>query len=751
MLSLDENKPDAVDSAPLDVVSRLHRTSHEVNSDDEPLEQKDEHDTKELPSPDSKETGTHDYVTSLDTEDRQEAFGPAQLAAGIPFAADSLPHEDGQGLTIRALVVGTVLGFVIVASNVYLGLKTGFTFGASLFSSLLGFAIIKSLAKVLPQGLGGGYFGPKENVTIQSAATGAGGLASMFVAAVPAMYRLDLLGASPSADFNRLFAFCFCSAFYACFFAIPLRKFYILKQKLIFPTPTATALTIRAMHTAGGAAVARTKTKVLGIAFMAALAWCIFDEFVPGILQNQHIFYWLYAWGWKGAIYVDNWGWYTTITPAFFGSGMLAGLNASLSFLGGLFIAYAMVGPSLVATGEATCTSYGDDANPEAYTCFSLGSIGKIAPTNIKLASPRYWVIWPAVLMMLGYSFAELAMNWPAIWAGLRGAVLEVSSKITKRPVPVFEGEIEDPAPKEEQVRGIWVWGGLAASILMTVLVCSLQFNMNAGNVILAIVLAFMFSFIGIQSSGTTDINPLSSVAKATQLIIGGAVKGQGKTGQPAMLENLIAGSIASSAAAHAVDMVGDLKTGHWLRASPRTQFWAQLFGSLWATPLSVGLYILFSKAYPCINTGEANCEFGAPSVGAWAAVAQAVVAPKLPISLSSGLTAIILTILSMAQVWARYKVIPEKYHVYLPNWNAIGIGFLVPNVNYGIAMATGAIFAWAWNKKYPRSADLYCYALAAGFVAGEGIAGVVNAILQVANVPQADYGTSIGLPPWTL
>jgi len=100
---------------------------------------------------------------------------------------------------------------------------------------------------------------------------------------------------------------------------------------------------------------------------------------------------------------------------------------------------------------------------------------------------------------------------------------------------------------------------------------------MNVGNVFLAIVLAFLFSFIGVQSSGATDVNPLSAVAKASQLIVGGALKGQGKTGNPALLENLLAGSIASSAAAHSVDMVGDLKTGHLLRALPKTQFWAQV------------------------------------------------------------------------------------------------------------------------------------------------------------------------------
>lgn len=36
-------------------------------------------------------------------------------------------------LTFRALFVGACLGAVVGASNIYLGLKTGFTFGPQLF------------------------------------------------------------------------------------------------------------------------------------------------------------------------------------------------------------------------------------------------------------------------------------------------------------------------------------------------------------------------------------------------------------------------------------------------------------------------------------------------------------------------------------------------------------------------------------------------------------------------------------------
>lgn len=70
-------------------------------------------------------------------------------------------------------------------------------------------------------------------------------------------------------------------------------------------------------------------------------------------------------------------------------------------------------------------------------------------------------------------------------------------------------------------------------------------------------------------------------------------------------------------------------------------------------------------------------------------------------------------------------------------------------SLQYGIAMATGALFVHFWTKKYPASAELYAYAVAAGFVAGEGIAGVINAILQIAGVPPGTYGSTVGIPPW--
>jgi uncharacterized oligopeptide transporter (OPT) family protein len=97
------------------------------------------------------------------------------LAKGIPsskpFPVDPNDPEEVHQLTVRAILVGCALGAVVGASNIYLGLKSGFTFGGQLFGAIFGFAIIKAMSALPASGLFGwmgGPFGPKENCTVQS-------------------------------------------------------------------------------------------------------------------------------------------------------------------------------------------------------------------------------------------------------------------------------------------------------------------------------------------------------------------------------------------------------------------------------------------------------------------------------------------------------------------------------------------------------------------------------------------------------
>ncbi|KAG4413478.1 hypothetical protein IFR04_013379 [Cadophora malorum] len=712
--------------------------------------------------PDSQERDVDKKTYSVDVTDNehdQNYEDPhAVLDNKFPFPKLHGLPEEGSQITLRALLIGCCLGAVVSASNIYLGLKTGWTFGASLFGSILGFAILKPISKVAPKYLFGGYFGPKENVTIQSSATAAGGLGIIFVGAIPAMYQMGLLSKKPQDDFGKLITFSLCTAYYGLFFAIALRKFYILKLKLIFPSPTAVAYTIRALHAGGaeGEKAAARKAKVLAVSFASAVILRVVSMYAPGILWDHHVFWWLYTWGWKGVISIVSWGWFFEYTPAFLGAGILSGMNASLSFFLGDVLAWAIIGPATVKQG-ITFGAAGSETIPGLRSYNSL-SIPTGFSSQKHHPSPRYWNLWIGVMVMLCASFAEVAMNSPMMYRGMKRAFLETAEKFPRTRAFAEkhrQGEEDsiDPSPKEEQVP-IWAWStGLVCAIAVSMIVLALQYSVNPGLTILAVILAFIFSFIAAQSAGATDINPVSTCAKASQLVLGGVTQGQGLHGDKALTINMTAGIVAGGAAAQSVDMLGDLRTGYLLSASPYAQFIAQAVGSFFSIFLCTGFFVLFSNAYPCIIDGgwddaiDGKCQFGIPSVFAWKAVAEAVTSTEFPVPNSSAITALCLGILAIVMVVSKYTWIPTKYHRYIPNMNAVGLAFTLPQTQYATAMATGAILSKIWLKKSPSTWNEYAYSIAAGACAGEGIGGVINALFQVVGISGDKYGSAVACP----
>ncbi|KNC99802.1 OPT superfamily oligopeptide transporter [Spizellomyces punctatus DAOM BR117] len=668
---------------------------------------------------------------------------------------DRLPgisDEEDYQVTVRAIAIGCLLGAIVGASNMYLGLKTGFTFGPALFGAIIGFSILKPLSRVLPPAFGGGHFGPKENCTVQTAATAAGGLGIIFVSAVPALYKLGLMGESPKKDIGRLILLTLISAYYGLFFAVPLRKYFVIKQKLIFPTPTASAHTIRSLHDGvSGEAVGKSKAKVMVICFTCAIIWTLAGYFAPGVFRDWHIAYWFYSWGWKPAIQAENWHWILQWTPAFIGAGMLSGLNVSASMWLGSFLAWGVIGPILISNGKAVGkdTKYPDQVN----------YFRSITEDPLNAPSPRYWMLWPGVMLMVCTSFAELLWNWKTIGLGLRNTFADIWNTVTrKRSEAALDVQMddEDPTLPSENIPTVVWTGGVLLSAVFTIVILNQSFNVGVGEGILSIVLAFLFAFIGLQAAGQTDINPVSAVAKTSQLVFGGVSKGKGMTEGTQLLDaqrmNLIGGAVAAAAAAQSVDMVGDLKTGYLLRATPRGQFIAQIFGAFVSVFISVGLFILYTQAYPCIiRTQEEDklhdeCEFAMPSVGAWSAVAQALTDKDPTIPHSSGYTAIGLGVTAVVSVWIKNSM-PEKYQHYVPNFNAIGIAFVLESTVYSNAMLIGAVIAHIWVKRWPASWEMAGYAVASGLIAGEGLSGLLQAILNIADLGGEKVGTGFMCP----
>lgn len=238
-------------------------------------------------------------------------------------------------------------------------------------------------------------------------------------------------------------------AYYGMFFAIPLRKLYILKQKLAFPSAVAAAYTIRSLHTGKNAeANAKKKTRALVIAFAIAITWRCVSEYAPGLIWDWHWGWTLYRLGWSSAIKVENWNWVLEFTPAFIGVGFLAGRNASYSFFGGAVVAWGIIGPAIVSAGVAFGTAVAPDKYPGYMNYWSM-----VLEDPVQKPSPRYWLVWPGTILLLAGAFAEVGANWRTILASCSQLVEPVWAKVRRREVKIEDEAIEDPALPSERVR----------------------------------------------------------------------------------------------------------------------------------------------------------------------------------------------------------------------------------------------------------------------------------------------------------
>ncbi|OBT91870.1 hypothetical protein VE01_10110 [Pseudogymnoascus verrucosus] len=155
-------------------------------------------------------------------------------------------HEP-QNFTLRGILVGLAVGLVICFSNMYFGLQTGWISSMSMPSSLIGFAFFKTLSKHLDI-----PFTPVENVLVQTVAGSMGTmpLGCGFVGVMPALnYLLKPEEGGPLfLSLWKLILWALGLCFFGVVFAVPLRRQVIIREKLKFPSGTATALMINVLH-----------------------------------------------------------------------------------------------------------------------------------------------------------------------------------------------------------------------------------------------------------------------------------------------------------------------------------------------------------------------------------------------------------------------------------------------------------------------------------------------------------------------
>lgn len=570
------------------------------------------------------------------------------------------PGRPSTELTTRAVVAGMAIASLVAATNLYFGLRVGFTVGGSLLAAILGHATFAALRPARP-------YGPLENNITQTAASAGGGVAaaSGLTTAIPA---LGLLGIE--LDVGELYLWALAISFLGVFFAIPLRRQLLLWEGLRFPSGTATAETILALQAQPG--VASAKARALLRAALLAAAFSGLAFFIPEVIKPPM------AWFGLGALGAYSLGLY--LSPMLLGAGMLIGPRIGVSLLLGALVAWGVLAPLVEGLGwvAGRTMSFSDGA--------------------------RGWILWPGVALIVAESLMELVLAVWAVWRPRTGGL------------PVLP---DTDAPRDQLIPRRWVWTGLAGASALTVVVAWWGFAIPPLLGGLAILLAAILSVIATRAVGETDINPLGGVGKVTQLVYGGVAPGQLET-------NLLTAGLSLAGAQQAGDMMNDLKTGQLLGASPRRQVFAQLLGVGAGVVCCVPIYLLFDAAY---DLGSA--QLPAPSAHSWKAMAELLASGPDALPDHADQAVVVAALLGgLGPVLRRHPALAP----WVPSGLAAGIAFIVP-AYFGIAMFLGSSALAIWRRRRPTAAELLAYPVASGLIAGEGLFGVVSAVMTLLGV----------------
>src|SRR5580658_7247192 len=184
-----------------------------------------------------------------------------------PLEVDSLDERewyrrafrgDAAQLTARAVVMGTVLGFFLAFTNVYVGLKAGWGLGVGLTACIASFTIWTTLVKI---GLAKSPMTILESNCMQSTASSAGySTTSLLVSAIPAMLLLSVTDANPRGTQIAWYvvgAWVLCVAALGVLMAIPMKRSMINRERLKFPSGTAAAVLLQSLYSEGAEALAK--------------------------------------------------------------------------------------------------------------------------------------------------------------------------------------------------------------------------------------------------------------------------------------------------------------------------------------------------------------------------------------------------------------------------------------------------------------------------------------------------------------
>ena len=668
------------------------------------LDDEDDREEEEIIADDSDQEADDDPEASLLRRDEAQKFLAEQA-------------EQGQNFTLRSTLIGLAIGVIICFSNMYFGLQTGWVSGMAMPAALIGFGFFKTVAQCISY-----PFTPVENVLVQTVAGAVGTmpLGCGFVGVMPALnYLLKPEENGPLILSTwKLIVWSVGICLFGVVFAVPLRKEVIIREKLKFPSGTATALMIGVLHgnadgegnkkpdsgleifrqrsqdirrstsiegvppDGGGGNVQaapnidgvptsseedhrddwKAQIRLLIIAFGISAVYTLASYFIPQ-LRGLPIF---------GLPLARNWLWRLNPSPAYVGQGIIMGPATTLHMLLGAIVGWGILSPLAKSRGWA----------PGPVGDWTTGSKG--------------WIVWVSLAVMLADSVVSLGwlvlrpliLYGPSYYRGVRDHISrggfvsafhfasykkgDYTALTPSGTLPSGNDskqlldDAEPDAPEHHLVSNRTVLVLLTISIIICVFSIRYVFPpIPFGAILLSILLALLLSLMGVRALGETDLNPVSGISKLTQLVFALVIPSSNPN---AITINLLAGAISESGALQAGDMMQDLKTGHLLGAAPRAQFWGQMIGSVVGAIVSAGVYKLYTSVYD-VTHGM----FQVPTAYVWIFTARLVTGKGLPEmawqwALGAGSIFVLLTS-------ARIRGQGKRWQAWVPGGIAVAVG----------------------------------------------------------------------------
>ncbi len=518
-------------------------------------------------------------------------------------------------LTPRAVLLGSALGVITCATNLYAGLKMGLAFGVAVTAGLLVYASHGALRRVAPR-VAGAPLSPLETCCAQAVASAAGYATGGGLVSAQGAYLLTTGHHPPGWT---LLAWTFLLSVLGVLFAVPLKRQLVDREQLPFATGTAAALTVRTLHATG--AEGKRPLRALGLGGLVAGLLTLGREAlgrIPAALPIP---------GALGGVPLERLGFAleTSLLPV--GAGALLGLRTTASLLLGALILHGGVAPRLIAAG--------------------------VLPSEEGLAAVLTWSLWPGAAALTTASLLSFAFQGRVLGRAVRG---------------LFSARSATPHPVDAlQVPPRWLLGGVAVVAPATVALAHGGFGVPVPAAALAVGLSFFLCLIACRVTGETDATPVGALGQVTQLTYGAVL--------PRDVEaNLVTAGITVNAASSAADLLSDLKTGHLLGAHPRRQFLAQLLGSAVGAAAVVPLFYLLVPDRSALGSAR----FPAPAAFATASVAQVLsmglesLAPS--VRLAGMGAALLAAVLTLAE-----HLLPQRLRRWVPSPLGLGLACLLP------------------------------------------------------------------------